>query len=146
MPETLLQWVLSHGIAGVAVVAFLAATVLPFSSEAAVVGALALTLDPTEILVAASVGNCLGALSNYVIGIALNKPALLRLKRSQTGLRAINWTTKYGHWSLLGSFLPVVGDPILLAAGVFKIKLRWVITFGLGTRVARYVAIVGALT
>lgn len=122
--------------------AFLAATVVPFSSEAAVLGALALGGDPAWVLLAASVGNCLGGLSTVALGWWWASAAQARLARTPRGARVLAWAQRHGAWCLWASWLPLVGDAVLLAAGVFRLN-RWVIVgVGLGTRVARYAAII----
>ena len=63
------SWVTTYGLWGLALAAFLAATLLPLSSEIAVVAALQLGLPPVKILLWASVGNCLGAMTNYWLGL-----------------------------------------------------------------------------
>ena len=122
--------------------AFLAATVVPFSSEAAVLGALALGGDPVWVFLAASVGNCLGGLSTVALGWWWARAAQARLAQSARGERVAAWAQRYGAWCLWASWLPLVGDAVLLAAGVFRLN-RWAIVgVGLGTRVARYAAII----
>ena len=127
------------------VAAFLAATLLPVSSELAVAGAVASGLDPLGVFVAASLGNCLGALSDYALGRLLAGPVEARLQGDRWGRRALAWAQRYGRYSLLGSWLPLLGDPILLAAGVLRLSPTWVVGAGLGTRVLRYALVIGLM-
>lgn len=136
-------WVAAYGLAGLATVAFLAATLLPFSSEVAVIAALQLGLPPLEVLLYASLGNSLGAMTNYWLGLLLTHAVLQRLERESWGRRALTWTQHYGGWSLSASCLPLVGDPLMLVAGVCRLPLAYVILLGLGTRVLRYVVVIG---
>lgn len=135
---------MTGGLVGLAVTAALAATVLPFSSEAAVLAALAAGWAPAEVWLAASIGNCLGALSTYGLGWWIGRRALPRLVAHRSGRAALRWAERIGPWSLLGAWLPVVGDPLMLAAGLFRLPLWAVVAFGLGTRVARYGVILWA--
>ncbi|HSX81769.1 MAG TPA: DedA family protein, partial [Candidatus Saccharimonadia bacterium] len=72
MPD-LSSWVAAYGLWGLALAAFLAATLLPLSSEVAVVAALQFGLPPVDVLLWASVGNCLGAMTNYWLGLLCTK-------------------------------------------------------------------------
>lgn len=103
--------------------AFVAATILPMQSEAVLVGLLATGAHPAVLLIlVATVGNVLGSVVNWYLG-----QYLLRFKdrrwfpSSDRQLeRAQNWYRRYGRWSLLGSWLPVVGDPLTVVAGVMR--------------------------
>ena len=103
--------------------ALVAATLVPAQSEAVLVALLLDGSRPAWLLVAvATVGNVLGSVVNWVLGRFLLRfrdrrwfPVSDRaLTRAQT--RYARW----GHWSLLGSWLPVVGDPLTLVAGVMR--------------------------
>ena len=133
---------MTGGLIGLGVTAALAATVLPFSSEAAVVAALAAGWPPGGVWLAASVGNCVGALSTWALGWWIGKAALPRLVASRGGRAALRWAERLGPWAMAGSWLPVVGDPLMLAGGLFRLPLWAVVGLGLGTRVARYGAVI----
>jgi membrane protein YqaA with SNARE-associated domain len=99
------------------------ATFLPGQSEA-VLTALLLTskYTPWFLVAAASAGNVLGSAINWLLGRAVErfrdrkwfpvKPAALE--------RAQGWYQRYGKWSLLLSWAPVIGDPLTLVAGVLR--------------------------
>ncbi|MCW1956260.1 MAG: DedA family protein [Roseobacter sp.] len=108
--------------------AFLAATLLPAQSELVLAGLLA-SQDGAAfwLLCVASFGNVLGACLNYGLGRGANA---LRNRRwfplSQPALaRAEGWYRRYGRYSLLLSWAPVVGDPLTLAAGALRENI-WV--------------------
>lgn len=134
------------GYLTLALTAFLAATVLPLSSEGAVLGALALGGTPGAVLIAASIGNCLGALSTVALGWWGSARAQARLTASPRGARALDWARRYGVGCLFLSWLPLVGDLVLLAAGVLRLPAWAIVSIGLGTRVARYVALIAWAT
>ncbi len=103
--------------------AFLAATILPAQSELGLAGLLVSNSYNTMVLIAvASIGNTLGATINWCLGRGIghfqnNKwfPA------SPKQLDIVSeWYRKYGRWSLLLSWVPLVGDPITVAAGVLR--------------------------
>ncbi|KAB0494328.1 YqaA family protein [Pseudomonas vancouverensis] len=103
--------------------AFGAATLLPLQSEAVLVGLLLSDRYELWMLLAiATLGNVLGSLVNWWLGRGIErfrgrrwfpvKPALLEKARTHY--------QGYGHWSLLFSWLPVIGDPLTLVAGVMR--------------------------
>jgi membrane protein YqaA with SNARE-associated domain len=126
---------------GLFVLALLAATLLPMQSEA---GLVALLLSDNYsvigLLLAAISGNTLGSSINWWLGRSLNRfqgrrwfpvsPAQL--------LRAQGWYQRYGRWSLLLSWLPIVGDPLTLVAGVMREPLPGFLILVLLAKSARY--------
>lgn len=100
-----------------------AATLLPLQSEAVLVGLLLQGEHPVILLVAvATVGNVLGAIVNWWLGRYVEHwrdrrwfpVSRLALDRAQARYH------RYGRWSLLLSWAPIVGDPLTLVAGVMK--------------------------
>jgi len=138
-------WIANYGLYGLLAFAFLAATLLPFSSEIAVLTALQLGLSPGPVLLYAALGNCLGAMTNYALGSMLSQPTLRRLHRRPWSRRALTWAQGYGGWSLAGSWLPLVGDPLMLISGIFRFHVAHILVLGLGTRVLRYAVLIGLL-
>jgi membrane protein YqaA with SNARE-associated domain len=103
--------------------ALIAATVLPMQSEAVLLGLLATKQYPVSILlVVATVGNVLGAVINWYLGrFLLGYKERRWFPTSEHQLaRAQGWYRRYGRWSLLGSWLPVVGDPLTVVAGLMR--------------------------
>ncbi|MBB3352565.1 membrane protein YqaA with SNARE-associated domain [Rhizobium sp. BK049] len=106
---------------GLFLAAFAAATILPMQSEAALVGLILTERHSTILLVTvASFGNVSGSVANWFLGRWIERfkdrrwfpvsPAALQ--------RAQEWYRRYGKWSLLASWLPIVGHPITVVAGV----------------------------
>ena len=108
---------------GLFVVSFLAATLLPGGSEIALTTALASTDKSVTLLIAfATIGNVLGSLVNWVLGRYFNHlqdRSWYPIKPHQM-VRAEQWYRKYGRWSLLLSWAPIIGDPLTLISGVFR--------------------------
>lgn len=105
--------------------AFLAATILPFSSELMLAAALAAGEIPTWALIAvATFGNVMGACVNWWLGQRLTRYQDRRwFPVSPAALsRASSRFTSYGKWSLLLAWVPVIGDPLTLAAGVLGVR------------------------
>ncbi len=134
----------SYGGPGLLVVSFIAATLVPLSSEVALFAALRLGMPGGEALFWASAGNCLGVLVNYGLGRWGSETFLRKPLESRGGRRALRWSERYGRWSLLLSWLPFVGDPLTLAAGVMRVNLLFFVVTAFAARVARYAAIVAA--
>ena len=102
--------------------ALVAATMLPMQSEAVLVGLLLADYSSWLVITVASVGNILGSAINWLLGRGIERfrdrpwfPA------SHTGLeRAQSWYRRYGKWSLLLSWAPIIGDPLTVIAGVLR--------------------------
>lgn len=128
--------------AGLFLAAFVAATILPAQSEAALAGLVLLEAQPVWLLVAvASAGNVLGSLVNWLLGRGIER---FRHRHwfpvSQAGLaRAQNWYNRYGKWSLLLSWAPLIGDPLTVAAGIMKEPLPVFLLLVTIAKVGRYV-------
>lgn len=142
-PETMLA---TYGGPGLLVVAFIAATIVPFSSEAAVYAALAMGFPQVEALVWASIGNCLGITLNYWLGRVGRRTLSLEEKPEGKTARALRWFERYGKWGLLLSWLPFVGDPMTLVAGIIRVNFLFFVVVGFSTRILRYWIIVVAAT
>ncbi|WP_271025418.1 YqaA family protein [Rhizobium sp. RCAM05973] len=129
--------------------AFAAAIILPMQSEAALVGLLLTEEYAAPVLVAvASVGNVLGSLLNWIFGRGIER---FRSRRwfpvgEQAMDRAQELYRRYGRWSLLASWLPIVGDPITVAAGVLREPLPTFLLLVTVAKVGRYIAIAAATT
>lgn len=108
---------------GLFAAAFGAATLLPLQSEALLVALLLGSAQPAWMLVlVASLGNVLGSLVNWWLGRYLER---YRGRRwfpvsEQRLQQAQRWYGRYGRWSLLLSWLPVIGDPLTLVAGIMR--------------------------
>jgi len=135
---------ISGGYAGLFLTAFLAATLLPLSSEA-VLAALgnASGFDVALLFAIATLGNTLGAVVNWTLGrYCLHWAGRRWFPFSEDQLsRAGERFRHYGIWSLLFAWLPIVGDPLTFAAGVLRVPfLPFVILVGFG-KAARYAAV-----
>jgi membrane protein YqaA with SNARE-associated domain len=108
--------------AGLFLSALAAATMLPMQSEAVLVGLLLADYSSWLLITVASVGNVLGSAINWLLGRGIERfrdrpwfPA------SNAGLeRAQSWYRRYGKWSLLLSWAPIIGDPLTVIAGVLR--------------------------
>lgn len=118
--------------------AFLAATIFPFSSEVAFVAALANDMPFINAMFFASSGNILAIIANYWFGYWLYDKTKDKLQGSKSGQWSLDYGHKYGYFILFFSWLPVIGDPLTLVAGVLRLKFVWFILVAGSLRVIRY--------
>lgn len=131
--------------AGLFAAAFLAATVLPFQSEVVLFGLLVSQHYLWWLLVVvASAGNILGSAANWFVGRGLVHFEGRRWfpVRRETLARAEGWYRRYGRWSLLLSWLPFIGDPLTVVAGVLREPFPVFIAIVAVAKTARYFAVV----
>ena len=128
--------------------AFLAATILPFSSEVVLSAALADDSRSRWLLwTAATMGNTLGAVVNWALGRFAAKYRDRRwFPASPEQMdKAEGWFQRYGVWTLLMAWLPVVGDALTVVAGVLRVRLGlFVVLVGAG-KGARYAAVIAGV-
>ena len=128
--------------------ALTSATILPGTSEAALAALIASGDHAVWVLVAvATVGNVIGSLINWWLGLYAEHFKHRRwFPVSPEALdRASHWFGKYGLWSLLLAWLPIIGDPLTLFAGVMRVRfLPFIILVTIG-KVARYAINCGAI-
>lgn len=126
--------------AGLFAAAFVAATILPMQSEAVLVGLLLSGYSPWLLLVVASIGNVLGAAINWLLGRSIERFRDRRwFPANQAALdRAQGWYQRYGKWSLLLSWAPVIGDPLTVIAGVMREPLPVFLLLVTIAKVGRY--------
>jgi membrane protein YqaA with SNARE-associated domain len=112
----------SYGYMALFALSFLASTLIPLGSEWLLVTMLLQRHDPYLSIAVASLGNYLGACTSYWIGLAGGPYLIRNLLRIDdvSQKRAEHLFQRYGSWSLLLSWLPVIGDPLCLAGGVLK--------------------------
>ena len=128
--------------------AFIAATIFPAQSELVLAGMLVKNTAPAWILIGvATIGNTLGSTTNWVLGRFLTR---YRDKRwfpvkGNSLTNAETWYRKYGRWTLLLSWVPFIGDPLTLAAGLLRETLLTFILIVAVAKLARYL-VVAAIT
>ena len=129
---------------GLFLAAFLAATILPAQSEAGLAALiLAAPSSATLLVITASLGNILGSVVNWYLGCGLTRFASRWWFPANAGqlARATGWYRKYGRWSLLLSWVPIIGDPLTMVAGIMREPLlRFLLIVGIA-KTARYVVV-----
>ncbi len=117
-----------------------AATFLPVVSEAVLLYDLSLGYHPFWLWLVATIGNALGSVINYVIGLKgesfLESKGYLPKEKMEYARRLFH---KYGGWTLLLSWAPVIGDPLTMVAGIMRYPF-WnfllIVAFSKGVRYA----------
>ena len=130
--------------AGLFLTALVAATILPMQSEAALVGLLLIgSYSPWLLVVVASLGNIAGSVVNWALGRGIEHYRGRRWFPVKATMleRAERWYGRYGRWSLLLSWAPVIGDPITVAAGVLGEPLKSFLALVAIAKVARYLVL-----
>jgi membrane protein YqaA with SNARE-associated domain len=124
-------------------VAFGAATILPLQSEAMLAGLLLADYAPVLLVIVASAGNVLGSVVNWVIGRQIERFRHRRWFPANDAqlARARQWYRRYGKWSLLLSWVPIVGDPLTVIAGVMREPLPIFLLLVTVAKVGRYVVL-----
>lgn len=109
-------------LGGLFLAALASATLIPGQSEAVLVGLLLAGHSPWLLLVVASAGNILGSVLNWLLGCGIERFRSRRWfpVRPEALDRAQRWYAKYGKWSLLLSWAPVIGDPLTIVAGLMR--------------------------
>ncbi|MCL4757207.1 MAG: DedA family protein [Rhodocyclaceae bacterium] len=129
---------------GLFAAAFGAATLLPMQSEALLVGLLILGEHPVPTLLAvATIGNVLGSVVNWLFGRGIER---WRHKRwfpvsGEKLQRAQNRYHRWGRWSLLLSWMPVIGDPLTVVAGLMREPLWSFVLLVFIAKAGRYLAL-----
>lgn len=126
--------------------AFLAATLLPLGSEVALLAALKSGLGSTTgFLVAASIGNVAGCVFNWWLGLNLRRfedRSWFPVTHDDIAAASSRFN-RYGKWALLFSWVPFVGDPLTLVAGILGVPLRVFVPLVAIGRVGRYLVVAG---
>ena len=131
---------------GMFFVALVAATLLPAQSELVLAGLLISGEQPAWILIiVATVGNSLGSSINWLLGIyfyRFNEKSWFPIKKDKLD-KAVVVYHKYGRWSLLCSWMPFIGDPLTLVAGMLREPFGSFFAIVLFAKAIRYFVVAG---
>jgi membrane protein YqaA with SNARE-associated domain len=120
----MVEFLQSYGLIGLFLGSFLAATVVPFSSEIILTGVLMAGVNPFEAFIVATAGNWAGGLTSYYVG-HLGKWELIekwfRVKE-ETLVRQKGRIEKYGSLIALITWMPVIGDVLAIALGFYRVN------------------------
>ena len=135
------------GLFGLFLACLLSATIIPFSSEAIVAGALALGYQRWAIVVVATLGNTAGGMISFWMGWLCKWEWLekyFKIKREKLE-RFRSHIEKYGVWAALLTWLPIVGDPLAIAMGFMRLNPWWTMLIMLLGKAMRYIVTSGLL-
>ena len=125
-------------------ISFLAATILPFSSEVVLTTMyLSNSFETYLLLIFASIGNILGSITNWYLGkkiIIFQDRKWFPVSPDQLN-RSQKYFQKYGLWSLLLAWVPIIGDPLTLLAGVLNVRFGIFFLLVSISKISRYVFI-----
>jgi membrane protein YqaA with SNARE-associated domain len=130
---------------GLFAAAFIAATLLPFSSEAALAALIAAGYDRGALWLWATAGNTLGAAANWLLGrylLHFQDHGWFPFKPERLGA-AQRWYFRWGLWSLLLAWLPVVGDALTFIAGLMRVPFPLFLLLTAAGKGARYAVVLG---
>ena len=133
-------------LTGLFTAVFLSATLLPGSSEAALAALLATGQSEfVPALLIATLGNTLGSCVNWALGLFVARWRGRRFFpiKDQDFDRYCELYQRYGLWSLLASWVPVIGDPLTVMAGVFRTPLIIFVPIVALAKLLRYLAVAG---
>ena len=146
MPDAMYELIVQWGLPALFGISFLAATILPVASEWLLVALIAGNANLPIAVAVATTGNTLGAITTWSIGMWGGTRIItdwLRIKENDR-LRAQRWYRRWGSWSLLMAWAPVIGDPLCLAGGLLKVPFwRFALLTAAG-KAARYGAVAWA--
>lgn len=139
----MLDLLIQYGYIGVFIAAFLAATILPFSSEVVMSGVLLAGADQWLVILSATLGNVLGGMSCYWLGLLGKQEWITKyLKLDPEKLEKwTKWLQGRGAWMAFWVFLPGVGDFFAVALGLLRANPWAVLFFMTAGKFLRYVVL-----
>ena len=133
----------AYGLPALFILSFLAATIMPVGSEWLLVTLLLRGESFATVVAVATVGNTLGAWTTYLLGLWGGEVLAGRLLGfdAQKLERARNMYRRWGAWSLLLAWLPIVGDPLCLLAGLLRLRTRLFVPLVATGKLGRYLLV-----
>ena len=139
-----MEFLISLGYLGMLLCGFLAGSFFPFSSEAVMVGLLAMDFDPIQLIIYASIGNVAGGMFNYCVGRMGNLEWIekhLHVKRKDLD-RAQRFMAGHGAWMGFFAFVPILGSAITIALGLMRANIPISVTSISIGKILRYIVLV----
>lgn len=144
MAELIIEFLKDYGYLGMGILAFLAGTVVPITSEVLLVFFLGIGLNAVGLTLAATIGNTLGGITCFMIGYLTTKEKVQKFFKipDRRMKRADMLIQKYGYWTAAFSFLPVLGEVFLLSLGIMRVNRFMVISLMALGKLFRYSLVV----
>ncbi|MDR2471935.1 MAG: DedA family protein [Tannerella sp.] len=135
-----MEFLTEYGYIGVFIASFLAATILPFSSEVVLTGVILGGGSYWQCIIAATAGNFLGGMTCYLIGMLGKVEWITKYLRMDINKleRIRNWIKNKGAWIGFFVFLPGVGDFIAVGLGFMRANIWMVAIYMLLGKALRY--------
>lgn len=135
-----MEWLEGMGLLGLFLGTFLAATVVPLSSDALYIAVLAVTGDPISCLIVGTLGNWLGSVATYWMGWIAKWEWIQKWfkVKPETLARQKERVDRYGVWLALLAWVPFIGDVISIALGFYRTRPGWTIFLLLVGKFARF--------
>jgi membrane protein YqaA with SNARE-associated domain len=123
--------------------AFISATLFPLGSEALLLYDIKEGFNIYFLFISASIGNSLGSILNYYFGLKGEEYLLSKKLVSKKYIsKSKQYFDKYGSYSLLLSWMPIVGDPITFVAGVLKYNFKKFVLLVFISKSLRYIFLI----
>ena len=144
MADVIIEFLKDYGYLGMGIMAFLAGTVVPITSEVLLVFFLGIGLNAVGLTLAATIGNTLGGVTCFMIGYLTTKEKVQKFFKvpDRRMKRADMLIQKYGYWTAAFSFLPVLGEVFLLSLGIMRVNRFKVISLMALGKLFRYSLVV----
>lgn len=148
MDSVIIEFLKEYGYWGMGILAFLSGSVVPITSEVLLVFFLGIGMNAIGVTLAATIGNTLGGITCYMMGYLTSKQRVQsffkipdrRMKRADLMIQ------KYGYWTAGISFVPVIGEVLLLALGVLRVNRLKVFTVMALGKFIRYMFVTASYT
>lgn len=140
MVETLIEFFKDYGYWGMGVLAFLSGSIVPIASEVLLLFFLSMGLNAVGLTLVATLGNTLGGITCFMLGFLAGKEWVLRFFRipEKQMRRADVIIQKYGFWAAALSFVPALGEALLVALGIMRVnKVKVIVVMAIG-KLVRY--------
>ena len=136
-----------YGFIGLFLAGFLSGSIFPFNSESVLSLLIYSGFDVTSSLVVATAGNTLGGISIYYLGYLgkiewIEKYGKVKQEKIHAILPRLN---RFGSLAASLSFVPIIGDVVILGLGFFRISPLFTILFMALGKIARYLVVVGLM-
>ena len=143
MVETLTNFFQEYGYWGMGILAFLSGSIVPIASEVLLAIFINLGLNAVALVVVATIGNTLGGVTCYMLGYLTSKERVQKILRipERRMKRADLLIQKYGYWTAAISFVPAIGEVLLVSLGVMRVSKYKVFAVMFVGKLIRYIFI-----
>ncbi len=124
MVDTLIDFFKDYGYWGMGMLAFLSGSIVPIASEVLLLFFLGIGLNAICLTFAATIGNTLGGITCFMMGMLASKEWVMRFFKvpEKRMKRADAIIQKYGYWAAALSFVPALGEVLLLTLGIMRVN------------------------